>query len=177
MREKTNSKIFEGKYEYNRGLEKMIECNYKDAVKRFSIALENFQKSSSSSSTIQEMNCHDNMAVCYVKLSNFTEAHKHIVAGNSFRKDHYTSQWNPDMLISFNLLADYYDASEEFVLADEYREKAAQVCEYASLTKDKEYAKALNDVGVKYKEGGQYEMAMYYIEQVVKIFSNLKKYI
>lgn len=156
---------------YQLGLKSMNAEDYNNAVSSFKTAKEIYIKYSKEE---QVAYCLEKMGMCFLKLRNYSYSYDHLTKAYEKRIQMYPNKLHPDLLISLNSLAHYYDCIGHYTYADVYREKASNIRHRIGMVKDPEYAISLNNLGVSYMKLGQYQHALTYIEQVI-IFSNLSQ--
>lgn len=88
------------------------------------------------------------------------------------RLEMYPDGRHPEIVISLNSLASYFDSIGKHGEADLYKEKAANARQKIGEVRDPEFATSINNVGVSYLKLGEIKLALDYINQVLK--SDLK---
>lgn len=155
--------INEADFNYEAALNDINAENYSSAVQHLNEALEIYRKFSKEE---QIAYCYDKLGLCYLKMSNKPKALGYLTQAYSKRQQIYADQRHPDMLISLNSLATYYDSVDNFAEADKYRAEAERLRQRMVEGRDPEYATSINNVGVSYLRQSDFPMAMKYIEQV-----------
>lgn len=149
------------------GLVNMNSGEYEKAIENFRQAYLVFK---SHSIHTGEINCYDNLATCNLRLANHKEALNYIEWSRKFRLELYSNMMHPEMLISLYSKMEYLDATGKFKYADACRRTALRILEHAVWTRNIEYAKCLHQVGLKYFDIKNFELALTCIEHVLLLF-------
>jgi tetratricopeptide (TPR) repeat protein len=151
---------------YKNGLALFNLNEFKSSLSNFQRALEIYEKYSKEE---QAAYCLDKMGLCYLKLRKYVESHDYLTRSLHRRKQIYSNESHPDVLISLNSLALYYDSIGETSRASSYRSQAYALSEKVSKIYDLEYATSINNLGVSYLKLDDLKLAFDYLTLAFKI--------
>jgi tetratricopeptide (TPR) repeat protein len=155
---------------YETGISYLNLEEYKSALQNFERAFEIYERYTKEEKSAY---CLDKMGVCCLKLRKYYESYDYLTKAYNRRKQIYPNRVHPDVLISLNSLASYYDSVGNYPSADQYREEAAKVRDQLGQVKDADYATSINNLGVSYLKMGDLKLAIDYIEQAYNIRKDL----
>lgn len=148
---------------YENGLNNMNTEDFKRALENFLAAAEIYKKFFKEE---QIAYCYDKIGHCYLKRRMWVESYEYLMRAYSKRCEMYPDGRHPELVISLNSIASYFDSLGKHGEANLYKEKAAGVRQAIGDVKDPEFATSLNNMGVSYLKLNDIQLGLDYINQV-----------
>lgn len=147
---------------YDSGLNYINAEDYKNALEKFLAAVDIYNKFHKEE---QIAYCYDKIGLCYLKRRAYTESLEYLTRAYNKRCEMYPEGRHPEIVISLNSLAAYFDSIGRHGDADLYKEKAAEARRLIGEVKDPEFATSVNNVGVSYLRLGEIKLALDFVNQ------------